>query len=157
MNTPGCPHITLDVPPPPPNARVFTYRNVGKAKFTGLELSGFLAPVRWLYARLSYTYLDAKDETKDERLLQRPRHRAVGTLSLRPFTGTGINFAVEHTSDLLWTSTQQKSFTLLHFSASQKVYKGLELYGGVENLTNKKDNDLPILGSFYYAGVRGTF
>ncbi|RME08267.1 MAG: hypothetical protein D6804_07640, partial [Aquificota bacterium] len=60
-------------------------------------------------------------------------------------------------SDLLWTPTQEKDFTLLHLSASQKLWKGLELYGGVDNLGNKKDRDLPILGSFYYAGLRGTF
>ncbi len=157
VNTSGCPPITLNVPPPPPNATVFTYRNVGKAKFTGIELSGFLSPADWLYAKLSYTYLEARDETEDQRLLQRPKHRAVASLNLRPLSGTNLNFALEHTSDLLWTPTQKKTFTLLHLSASQRVYKGLELYGGVENLTNKKDMDLPILGSFYYAGIRGTF
>ncbi len=50
-----------NVPSPPPNAQVFTYRNVGKARFSGFEFSGLLAPVKWFHTRFSYTYLDAKD------------------------------------------------------------------------------------------------
>ncbi|RME10198.1 MAG: TonB-dependent receptor, partial [Aquificota bacterium] len=99
VNTPGCPPLTLNVPSPPPNAQVFTYRNVGKAEFKGVELSGFFAPLNWLGGRLSYTYLEARDEEEDKRLLQRPRHRLVGEVSVRPLEKTRISLAVEHTSD----------------------------------------------------------
>ncbi len=145
------------MPSPPPNATVFTYHNVGKAKFIGFELSGLLAPAKWFYTRFSYTYLYAKDEIQDKRLLQRPRHRATASFSVRPLSGTNINLAMEHTSNMLWTPNQKKNFTLLHLSTSQKLYKGLELFGGVDNLNNKKDYDIGLHGSFYYAGVRGTF
>ncbi len=84
-------------------------------------------------------------------------HRATASFSVRPLSGTYINLAMEHTSNMMWTPNQKKNFTLLHLSASQKLYKGLELFGGVDNLNNKKDYDIGLLGSFYYAGVRGTF
>ncbi|MCS7308178.1 MAG: TonB-dependent receptor, partial [Aquificaceae bacterium] len=131
--------------------------NIAKARIGGLELSGYAKPTKWLLIRLGYTYLDAKDEERDRRLLQRPKHRAVGEVGFMPFEGTRVSLFLEHSSGILLTQTLKKNYTLLHASASQKLWKGLELYGGVENLTNKKDTDLPLLGSFYYAGLRGVF
>ncbi|MFN7064742.1 MAG: TonB-dependent receptor plug domain-containing protein [Aquificaceae bacterium] len=151
---PGCPQV--EVPPGlPPN--VSTYRNVGEAKIWGVELSGAYKPVDWVSLKTSYTFLEARDEVLDQRLLQRPRHRLIAGVGLKPFKATKIDLLLEHTEDFLFTATQEKSFTLLNLFLSQKVYKGLELFGGVENLGNKKDMDLPILGSFYFAGLRGNF
>ena len=153
----SCPILDF---PLPPGFFAVTYRNIGKAKFTGFELSGFYKPLSWLRLRTSYTYLEAKDESQDQRLLQRPRHRAVGELALNPLENTKISLTVQHSSDVLYlinNRPQKKDFTLLGLAVNQRVFRRLELFGGVDNLNNKKDYNIGLLGSFYYAGVRGTF
>lgn len=152
----GC---QVDGVPVPSGVFLYTYRNVSKAKLAGLELSGYTKPVNWFFGRIGYTYLQAEDEQTDQRLLQRPKHRALLEGQFVPVDKLKLSGLVEHASGILLNNNPklEKDYTLLYFSGSYRLNRWFELYGGIDNLTDKKDRDLPLLGRFYYAGVRGSF
>jgi vitamin B12 transporter len=76
--------------------------NVGRARTEGAEAS-FSAPIApSLRARLSYTYLRARDEAADEPLLRRPRHRGSFGLSYSdgPWQASGTLLFVGRRADV---------------------------------------------------------
>ncbi len=152
----GMPGCTVNGTPVPPGTALITFRNVGSATIKGGELSVRSNPSGALLLSASYTYLDARDDSEDERLLQRPRHRAVArkTADIDRF-GLRASLFVEYTADMLYTSVESKSFLLAHVSFSKSIYGGFHLVGGVDNLGDKRDFDLGLVGRFYWLGVRG--
>ncbi|MDW8094894.1 MAG: TonB-dependent receptor, partial [Caldimicrobium sp.] len=116
----------------------YEYANIEEAKFSGLEFSALVKPLAWLSGRLTYAYLEAKDEKTDTRLDQRPRHKGVGEVSINPLKELRLSLVVEHTSDLIF-GTEEKDYTLIHLSGSYKWHRALEFYGGVANINHKKD------------------
>lgn len=132
------------------------YVNLDKAKFQGLELSVAYNFSEKISSRLAYTYLEAKDETNDIRLDQRARHRGIGEISINPLKNLGVSLVLEYTGDYLFAN-ENKNYLLGHLNLTYKVFKAVEIFGGVENLGDKKDVDLPLLGRAYFIGVRGRF
>jgi vitamin B12 transporter len=73
------------------DAVTLTNRNVGRARTRGIELA-LRTPVGGRsYARVSYTYLDAKDLDTDTALLRRPRHRASATFGTTFVSGGAVS------------------------------------------------------------------
>jgi vitamin B12 transporter len=58
-----------------PNFANFINSNIGRARTQGIETSASLPAGETLKVRVSYTWLDAKDESTGLALLRRPRHR----------------------------------------------------------------------------------
>ncbi|MEN3034285.1 MAG: TonB-dependent receptor [Aquificaceae bacterium] len=144
--------------PLPPGFFAATYRNIGKATISGAEFSALSNISKNLTLRLSYTFLEAYDDVNNQRLTQRPRHKLVTQLNWKPFAKTGVSLSSEHASDLLVApELPKKSYTLLNLNASQKIGKNFELFSGIENLTNQRDVDLGLTGSFFFVGLKASF
>ncbi|MCS7083588.1 MAG: TonB-dependent receptor [Aquificaceae bacterium] len=151
----ACP--ILDTPLPPGFLGA-TYRNIGEASISGAEFSFDSRLSKNLGLRLSYTFLEAYDEKANQRLTQRPRHRLVSQLNWKPFSKTSVSFSSEHTSDILLTQGgPKKSFNLLNLYASQGIGKNFELFSGVDNITNQRDADLGLTGTFLFLGMKASF
>lgn len=156
---------TVEVIPPPPgtptNWRVFTFQNIAKAKIQGIEVEAGLSLTKELSLKASYAYLDAKDDVKNQRLLMRPKHKLVTKASYNNKSlGLRGNIWVEYIGDNLWqmaTATTPeivKDYALWNLSLSKDISRHVEIHAGVDNLFNKKDNDIPLAGAFYYGGIR---
>ncbi len=150
----GVPGCTVDGTPVPPGTALITFRNVGRAEIRGAELSLQGRKGDKLLLGVSYTYMEAKDTVRDEPLLQRPRHRAVGRVVLAEKTFQLALFG-EFVDGFLYTPDTDKNFSLVHVSFSRSIYREFKLVGGVDNLGDKRDFDLGLLGRFYWIGIQG--
>ncbi len=150
----GVPGCTVDGTPVPPGTALITFRNVGRAEIRGAELSLQGKKGDKLLLGVSYTYMEAKDTVRDEPLLQRPRHRAVGRVVLAEKTFQLALFG-EFVDGFLYTPDTDKNFSLVHVSFSRSIYREFKLVGGVDNLGDKRDFDLGLLGRFYWIGIQG--
>lgn len=159
---------TVEVIPPPAGTpagwRVFTFQNIAKAKIQGIEVEAGLSLTKELSLRASYAYLDAKDDVRNQRLLMRPRHKLVTKLGYNnKQLGLRGNIWGEYIGDNIWaraTATTPeivKDYALWNLSLSKDISRHVEFFVGVDNLFNKKDNDIPLAGAFYHGGLRMKF
>ncbi len=155
---------SVEVVPPPPwtplGWRVFTYQNIAKAEIQGVEASLRVSLTKEISLIGSYAYLDAKDKVRDTRLTMRPKHKVIikALYDNKPL-GLKVNIWGEWIGDNLWQENPKivKEYSLWYLSASKEITKNIELYAGVDNIFNKKDEDIPLVGSFYYGGIRMKF
>jgi len=77
--------------------------------------------------------MEAKDTVRDEPLLQRPRHRAVGRVAFeeKPFR---VAVFGEYVGGFLYAPDTEKSFSLVHLTFSRNIYREVKLVAGVDNL-----------------------
>lgn len=143
-----------------------TVKNVEEARTQGLELAAkFDLPGAWK-ARLAYTYLEAKNLSKNVRLLRRPRQS--GTLDLwhdfgRGFSvGTGLTFAAdrEDVDAATFATIDAENYTVVRLYGAWQATKQLTVKVRLENLLNEKYeqvNGYPQLGFGAFAGVEWKF
>lgn len=140
--------------------RGFVYKNIQKAEIQGMELEGGAGFNNGLSLQASYSYLDAKDKDTNQRLVNRVKNKIVakGIYDSKPL-GLKVNLWWEYIGGLLWSTNPfvEKEYDIYYLSLSKNITKGTELYAGVDNLLNRKDADIPIVGSFYYGGIRVNF
>ena len=140
--------------------RGFMYKNIKKAEIQGVELEGGAGFNNGLFLQASYSYLDAKDKDTNQRLVNRVKNKIVakGIYDIKPL-GLKVNLWWEYIGGLLWSTTPlvEKDYDIYYLSLSKNIGKAAELYAGVDNLFNRKDADIPIVGSFYYSGIRVNF
>ncbi|MCX8069385.1 MAG: TonB-dependent receptor [Thermodesulfovibrionales bacterium] len=139
----------------------YTYTNRSKAKINGAEIEGGFKVTDDLSLRLSYSYLDAKDKVTGERLTHRFKNKLIAKASYdSKALGLRINGCADYVGGLLLQQANpkiQKDYTIVSVNLAKDLMKNLELYAGIDNLFNKKDNDIPIVGAFYYGGFRMKF
>lgn len=155
------------VPPPagtPDGWKYFNYQNISKARIQGVEAEIGLSLTKELSLKGSYAYLDARDETKDTRLTQRPRHKAVPKLIYdNKAIGLRGNIWGEYIGDNLWqaasgtTPEKVKDYALWYMSLAKDLGEHLEVYAGIDNIFDREDDDIPLIGAFYYSGVSVKF
>lgn len=143
---------------------VYVYQNVSEATIQGVEAEVGLALTRDLSLTGSYTYLDAMDDENNQRLTMRPRHKIVtkAMYTNRPL-GLRANLWNEYIGSNLWQIASSrapeivKDYSVWYVSLSKEITRNFELYAGVDNLFDETDADIPLIGSFYYGGVRMRF
>jgi len=155
--------------------KIYTYENLSKAKIKGLELGVKHKVNEDLKLSFDYTYLDAKGDLLNKNnyenlsLENRPKHTINTKLSYkyRPLD-TDFNLYIKHIRDLLLNyerdsktkeilSKNNKSYTSMDLSVIKPLSKNSTLYFGVDNILNKKDDEIPLKGAFTYAGLRFNF
>jgi outer membrane receptor for ferrienterochelin and colicins len=122
-----------------PGTGTYVYENLAEARLHGLEAAWQQPLLSWLGARLSYTYLDARN-AQGQRLERRPRHSAA--LSLEAQQGPWrASLMAEHTGRQLLPSAtvgaapvQVSDATLLGAHLTRSLPAGLSLSVGVRNL-----------------------
>ena len=155
------------VPPPagtPDGWRYFTYQNINKARIQGIEAEIGLSFTKEFSLKGSYAYMDARDETEDTRLTRRPRHKAVPKLVYdNKAIGLRGNIWGEYIGDNLWqaasgtTPEKIKDYALWYLNLSKDLGERLEVYAGIDNIFDREDDDIPLIGALYYGGVSVKF
>lgn len=133
--------------------------NISKAHIQGLEIEAGISIFEELFFSASYACLNAENADTKERLEWRARNRWIGKLSynLAKYQ-VKANFWREYTGDYL-LAEKNYSYALFYLNAAKGIGKHLEVFVGVNNLFDKKVKELemPVLGAFYYGGLRISF
>jgi len=149
--------------------RTFHFENVNEVRIQGLETEIGLALTNNLDFNFNHTYLDAKDQTADRRLADRPRHSANVRLNMQlPQWGVNTALRAEYIGSQVQYSRKGETidipnYTLWHFSVSKVLSQNFTLRAGVDNigdvdLSDKSDNFFYAeRGRFYYMGLNAQF
>lgn len=147
------------------------FRNYDKYRFQGFELAAESQPIKALWLRGSYTYLDSKDESpgtdKDE-LQNRPRHKLLlqGKYTL-PF-GLSFYLGMQYQADTYYYSKKEPlqkakygDYVLVDLKISQSLFDDrVSVYVGADNLFDKNYEEsygYPAEGRFIYIGAETRF
>jgi vitamin B12 transporter len=140
------------------------YFNVARARTRGVEVSNEVVLVPdYARLRLTYTWLDAIDESTNLKLGRRPEHEGRVGLILTPlprlsveprvvFVGARWNFPNE--------IGELPSYARLDMYADYKVNDTFTLFARAENLTDKRYEEVlnyGTAGRSFYGGVRATW
>ncbi|MEW5965061.1 MAG: TonB-dependent receptor [Pseudomonadota bacterium] len=150
---------------------VFTaFNRDGESRRKGIEVASRLALGYGLSLGLSYTWLDATEETGEQEI-RRPPHSGRVDVNYAFAGGRGnFNLAAAYNGEMndiafdALTFSQVKvdldEYWLVTAAASYKVLDGVELFGRVENLFDAKYEEVfgyETAGIAAYAGVRLTY
>lgn len=154
--------------------KIYTYENLSKATIKGLELSFKYNISNSLDFDFDYTYLDAKGKILDGevyttiKLENRPKEILNAKLSYKyaPWN-THFNLWGKHIRGLLLNyerdknnniiGENNKNYSIFYTSIVKKINDDVDIYLGIDNILNKKDDEIPLTGLFSYIGVRYTF
>lgn len=141
------------------------YENLARADAQGLELSGSLRPVEGLELAANYTFTDATDRspggaTFGRDLARRPRDTANLLASFvwpsKLSTGVAVRYAGRSFEDPA-NLVRLKSYAVIDLRAAYPIRSDLELYGRIENLTDRAYEttyQYGSLGRAAYLGLR---
>lgn len=133
-----------------------TYLNEDKADIDGVEFEIGRHLSDKLTLKLNYTYLDATGKT-GQRLEDRAKQQGTVQLHYDNIRGNGISAVLwnEWKKDYLYSSSSNinKTYSLWNISVNKKWHDNFSSYVGVENIFNKKDTELNLLGATVQAGM----
>jgi outer membrane receptor for ferrienterochelin and colicins len=142
-----------------------TFRNISEARIDGIETEGGVPLAAGLRARLAVTALKAENAQTGAKLLNTPAKIASVSLDYSPVDAWMLQAIVRHVGEQDYSGTAgtatADAYTLLNLKASYlpKGARGLEIYGGINNLLDEKVDKA--LGSdpgpYLYAGLRYRF
>lgn len=130
------------------------YINVGKAQINGVELEiGRHLNDRWTI-KATHNYLDAVNKITGNRLNNRAQNTTTFQLIYDDHKEDGI-------SAVLWDqfasryrySDEDYTYNTLNFSVNKKWTKDFSTYAGIDNILNKKVDDLYIDGRMWRVGA----
>jgi vitamin B12 transporter len=145
------------------------YANAGRAKSSGEEFQARLKLLPGFTVSANYTHLKTIDETPGSPTYGMPafnRPGSAGNLSVGyswPFklsTSIAVRYSGPRLSDAYPATIMLGGYTLVDFRASYPVNEHLEVYGRVQNLTNKVYEDVYQYGTWgrtAFGGVRLSF
>ena len=141
------------------SVKAYVYQNIGKAEIQGTEVEAYFNITKDLMFKAAYTYLDAMDKEADERLEQRARNKITAKLF---YTNSQYDFDInlwgEHTMDYL-EEDENYDFTVVNLNIKKRLNKKMDVYAGVNNLLDEKEEALHdmLLGAQFYGGVNFKF
>jgi len=163
---------------PSNNFKILTMKNISEATLKGLELEAVYKINDNNRVTFNYTFLDAKGDTLDgplpmanyveKKLEQRPDSLANLRLDSHiESIGLDVTLRGEYVNNMLINyernaqnqiiGENNKSYTLGHINVAKNFSNGFQVFAGIDNITDKTDNEVPLHGRFTYAGVKYTF
>lgn len=141
------------------------YENVNKARIKGLENTLGYRFNDTLEFKVSSTLLDAKDTSAGKDLTQRARLSQIYQLIYDDHKDTGWSAVLWNQLDYKFVTGKawehgesvKKSYSLTNFSLTRKVNKDTRVYGSVQNIFDKKDEDCDLDGRFWSIGWEHKF
>jgi vitamin B12 transporter len=147
------------------------YQNVNKNRAEGLELQALYHPIAKLDLTANYTFDDDEDRSPGaadlgKQLLRRPKNTAnfaaTYTWPIKLSTTVAVRYAGRSLDEDFDTGGDVvlRPYTLVDLRASYPLRENLELYGRIENLTDKfyeTAYQYGTVGRAAYGGVRYTF
>jgi vitamin B12 transporter len=140
--------------------------NVGRATTQGVETTIGWAATNRLDLSANYTYTQAHDDTNDQTLLRRPKHKANFDAHWQATDRLSLNASmivvgpwVDIGRDGYPTGIVTGGYTTFNLAASYDLGHGLELFGRVDNLLDRRYED-PVgwlhPGIGVYGGLRAS-
>lgn len=130
------------------------YINIGKAQINGIELElGHRFNNRWTI-KFTHNYLDAMDKIENERLNNRAKNMSTVQLIYDDHKDDGISAVLwnQFSSDYRYND-KNYTYNTLNFSINKKWNKDFSTYAGIDNIFNKKVDDLYIDGRMWRVGA----
>jgi vitamin B12 transporter len=147
-------------------------QNINRAESEGIEAAFVVTPGWGLSARGSYTYMDARDLSRDDQLLRRPRHQGAVNVNYSPIRPLNLNMAVtvagsrRDVDPMRFVNFDNNGYTRVDLAAfwDLNVLRGildrLRIYGRIENLTDEKYEEaagFPAPGFRFMTGLQARF
>ncbi len=147
-----------------------TYRNTARAESYGVELTAAVMPTDALTLRAGYTWTKTKDKSTGLELLRRPEHKFSCDANYR-FTEKGnLNLELAYVGKrqdsyydpVTYASTRVElgGYLLANLAASYDVTRWLQLFARIDNLLDRKYEEVKgygTLGIGGYGGVKVSF
>lgn len=133
------------------------YQNISKASLQGIEAEVTQQLSDRLAWSNSYTYLDAINDVTHQKLQSRARHMLTSGLSYHNNQGFTANLQAQLFDDYLIYSGKEKSYVLWNLAMTKKLSSQYKVAIGVDNIFNKKDEDVPVVGSYIHGSVQYAF
>ncbi|MGM0623799.1 MAG: TonB-dependent receptor plug domain-containing protein [Campylobacterota bacterium] len=144
-----------------PGVSYFTFDNINKVEISGVETSMQYRVFAGFDATLSYTSIDAKNKTDNEKLSFTPKELASLQLRYELMSGLVISSNTRYAGEQVDVVEDKKygGFSVTNIDLNYAVKKDLELFAGVDNVFEKQTHkDLGLSPTAaYYAGLRYTF
>jgi vitamin B12 transporter len=111
--------------------------NVDKARAEGQEVTVTVTPLKQVMIASNYTHLTAKNRSTDTNLLRRPRDKAHIGLTVTPIPSVVLTAGVDFVGRRNDSGGTVGSYWLARATGSYAVTRWLQVYGRIENLTDK--------------------
>jgi vitamin B12 transporter len=137
------------------------YKNIASATAEGVESFVEFKPMEDLTLRGNYTYTRTNDASTDERLFRRPTHKGSFDVRYRFLekADVGLNILLVGDRDFETFSTPPRKtlsgYVLVNLAAGYEVNKHLKLFARVDNLFDKKYEEVLGYGTSGIAGYGG--
>ena len=146
-----------------------TYRcvNVGNVRVKGIEHTlGYELNPMWKF-KVNSTWLDAVNKDKNQPLPQRSRLSQIYSLSFDDGKDIGwsavlwdelnYKYVTPVTVNGNMVAGPKKTYNLLNFTLTRKINKDTKIYGSVQNIFDKVDNDCDLDGRYWSLGWEHKF
>lgn len=133
------------------------YFNIDRVKSEGVEVETEWAIADFLEARLTYSFIDAKDELSGLPILRTPKHSGSATITLKPSAALSLSSTVAFNGKEADFPSPNDGFTRIDIRAAYRISEALEIYGRVENATDSDYEDVSGFGepgASAFAGLR---
>lgn len=133
------------------------YQNISKASLQGVEAEYTWVLSDQLSWTNSYTYLDAVNSVTNERLQNRARHVLTSGLSYRNPQGFTANLQTQTFGSYTASPGGETSYSIWNVAISQKLSEHYKLRIGINNIFNKTDENIPLLGTYIHSSIQYSF
>ncbi|MFQ6082511.1 MAG: TonB-dependent receptor plug domain-containing protein [Candidatus Aminicenantia bacterium] len=119
-------------------------KNLAQTQIKGTEFSLYFIPHRNYSLQANYTYLRAKDRTKGQDLLRRPRHSLSFDFNVQLMEKVNMNLGIIYVGkrkdydELTFSTIDNPPFNRVDLSIRWRVRNGISLTGKISNLLNKE-------------------
>lgn len=132
------------------------YYNVGRARTQGYEVTAQIKPMDKALLKGNYTYTSAVDLSNGAALTRRPRIKLGGDVELHPSEPLSVTVGAAYTGPRFETTrVKLGGYGLWHFAGSYAVNKTATLTARIDNLFNKRYEEIGGYGSQGIAGYGG--
>jgi len=134
--------------------------NVARATTEGVELAASIVFGPAVETRVSYTYLEADNDTTHQRLIRRPRHSGDAEVRVHATKAWLMGAGVRFVADRVETVGRFEDFTMVRLFTSYAVRPELKLQLRVENALDESYDDVrgyAALPRGVFAGIEWTF
>ncbi|RBQ26005.1 TonB-dependent siderophore receptor [Arcobacter sp. CECT 9188] len=143
-------------------AKYYTSENLEKVDINGVEVNLDYRFNDSFDTTFNLTYLDTEDKTTSKELIYTPNISASLNLNYKVLDNLSSNLNLRYIGKQ-YEDTQNNSkvddYTLVDLGINYDISKIFTIYGGVDNIFNKKVNenvDINV-GTYYFAGLRAKF
>ncbi|MFA6357219.1 MAG: TonB-dependent receptor [Candidatus Omnitrophota bacterium] len=151
--------VDFDLDPASPT--YYKYINIGKATTKGFEFGTKFLPIDTLTLAANYTYTYTENKETGQQLLRRPKSQVNFDANWVFLPNANLDFGANYLGSRKDSGyITDKSYTIFRMAASYDITKNFQIFGRIENLFDKKYqevNGYGTLGRSFYGGVKAKF